>query len=159
MAKAKTAIGIPDEHLKEIALELNKALADEFVLNTKTRNYHWNVTGSNFMEMHKFLESQYHQLDDVVDSMAERIRSIGHHAEARLVDYLELTNLVEQQYTDDQQKQLSNLLQDHETIIRNLRRITTHLTTKLDDAGTADFVTGVMELHEKMAWMIRSYLQ
>ena len=159
MAKARTTIGIPEKNLQKIALELNKALADEFVLYTKTRNYHWNVTGSNFMEMHKFYEGQYEQLDTVIDDMAERIRAIGHHAEARLSDYIELTNLVEQQYTDDQNKQLGILLDDHETIIRNLRRLTGEFTDKLGDVGTADFVTGVMEMHEKMAWMIRSYLQ
>ncbi len=58
-----TNIGIPENHLQEVAIELNKVLADEFLLYAKTRNYHWNVEGSNFMEMHKFYESQYEQLD------------------------------------------------------------------------------------------------
>jgi starvation-inducible DNA-binding protein len=159
MAKAKTNIGISEKNLKEVALEMNKALADEFVLYTKTRNAHWNVTGSNFMEMHKFFEGQYEQIDDFVDDVAERIRSIGHFAEARLVDYLELTHLVEQPYTDKQDKLLENLLDDHETIIRNLRKLATLFTDKYLDIGTTDFVTGLLEKHEKMAWMIRSYLQ
>src|SRR5258708_5245149 len=125
MATPTTNIGISAEHLSAIALELNKALADEFILYTKTRNYHWNITGSNFMEMHKFYEGQYKEIDNSIDNIAERIRALGHFAEARLVDYLKLTNLLEPTYTTDQNHQLKNLLDDHETIIRNQRRLVT----------------------------------
>ncbi|HET9052991.1 MAG TPA: ferritin-like domain-containing protein, partial [Cyclobacteriaceae bacterium] len=68
----KTNIGIPENHTQAIALELNKVLADEFVLYAKTLNYHWNVEGNNFMEMHKFYENQFEQLDEIIDSVAER---------------------------------------------------------------------------------------
>ena len=62
----KTNIGIAEDHLRAVALELNKVLADEFILYTKTRNYHWNVEGHNFMEMHQFYESQFDQLDEIM---------------------------------------------------------------------------------------------
>ena len=73
----KPVIGIPENHLQAVGLELNQLLADEFVLYTKTRNCHWNVEGSNFMEMHKFYETQFEELDEIIDDVAERIRSIG----------------------------------------------------------------------------------
>jgi len=155
----KANIGISEEHLKAVALELNKALADLVVLYTKTRNYHWNVEGPDFSELHKFYEEQYEELAESIDEMAERIRALGHYAEGRLADFLKLTSLVEQEYTNDQRTQLTNLLNDHETIIRNLRRLVDEFADKYKDAGSSDFVTGLLRQHEKMAWMIRSYLK
>lgn len=155
----KTNIGIPENHTQAIALELNKVLADEFVLYVKTRNYHWNTEGSNFMEMHKFYESQFEELDKIIDAVAERIRALGHYAEARLKDYANLTRLEEQAYTNKQNEQLQNLLNDHETIIQNMRKLVTLFSETHHDAGTSDFITGLMEDHEKMAWFIRSYLK
>ena len=152
-------LGIPDPHLQAVALELNKLLADEFVLYAKTRNYHWNVEGSNFMEMHKLYEGQYEQLDEIIDNVAERIRALGHYAEARLKDYTRLTNLEEQEYTTEQKTQLQNLLADHETIIKELRRMATLFADEHKDLGSSDFVTGLMQEHEKIAWFIRSYLK
>lgn len=152
-------LGIPDPHLQAVALELNKLLADEFVLYAKTRNYHWNVEGSNFMEMHKLYEGQYEQLDEIIDNVAERIRALGHYAQARLKDYTRLTNLEEQEYTTEQKAQLQNLLVDHETIIKELRRMITLFADEHKDLGSSDFVTGLMQEHEKIAWFIRSYLK
>jgi len=117
----KATIGLLEENAQAVALKLNQLLADEFLLYAKTRNYHWNVEGTNFMEMHKFYESLYEELDTVIDEVAERIRAIGHYAQARLKDYVKATNLEEEEYSTDQKKQLQNLLEDHETIIRYLR--------------------------------------
>jgi starvation-inducible DNA-binding protein len=155
----KANIGIPEDHLQAIAHELNRTLADEFVLYTKTRNYHWNVEGSNFMEMHKFYESQFEALDEIIDEVAERVRSIGHYSEGRLKDFIALTGLDEPTYTSKQEEQLRNLLNDHETIIQNLRRLIPLFSEKHKDLGTSDFVTGIMEKHEKVAWFVRSYLK
>ena len=155
----KANIGIPEKHLQAVSLELNKVLADEFILYAKTRNYHWNVEGNNFMEMHKFYESQFEQLDEIMDDVAERIRTIGHYAEARLKDYTKLSHLEEQEYTSKQNEQLQNLLSDHETIIQNLRKLITVFADEHKDIGTSDFVTGLMKEHEKMAWFIRAYIK
>ena len=155
----KPDIGITEKNLQAVANELQKVLADEFVLYTKTRNYHWNVEGGSFIELHKLYEGQYEQLDEIMDDVAERIRQLGHYAEAQLKDFVQLTRLGEEGYTTDQKKQLQNLLADHESIIRNLRKNIDVFTDKYKDAGTADFVTGLMEKHEKTAWFIRSYLK
>lgn len=155
----KANLGIPENHTQAVALKLNKILADETVLYSKTRNYHWNIEGSNFMEMHKFFEGQYEELAEIVDDVAERIRALGHYAEGRLKDLLKLTDLVEPDYTSNQKEQLQNLLNDHETLIRFLRNLITEFGEVNKDLGTADFVTGLMRSHEKMAWMIRSYLK
>ncbi|WEK34400.1 MAG: DNA starvation/stationary phase protection protein [Candidatus Pseudobacter hemicellulosilyticus] len=155
----KANIGLTDKNAQQIAIVLNKILADEFVLYAKTRNYHWNYEGDNFMEMHKFFEGQYEELAELIDEIAERIRAIGHYAEGRLKEYLKLTDLTEPSSTTKQPQQVKNLLDDHETIVRYLRKQVDEVDNKYKDAGTADFLTGLMEKHEKMAWMLRSYLK
>ena len=152
-----TNIGISDANTKAVALELNKLLANEVVLYTKTRNYHWNIEGPSFMEIHKFLEGQYGELEEMIDNVAERIRSIGHYAEGRLVDFLKLTSLLEPDNTTNQKVQLKNLLDDHETIIRELRTLITKFADENKDLGSSDFVTGLLGKHEKMAWFLRAY--
>jgi len=154
----KANIGISEENSKAVALILNQLLADEQVLFAKTRNYHWNIESPSFMELHKFYEGQYTELAEAIDEIAERVRKIGHYAEGRLKDYLKLTNLEEGEYTNDQQTQLKNLLDDHETVIRGLRN-NIPKADELKDLGTADFLTGLLKDHERWAWMIRAYLR
>jgi starvation-inducible DNA-binding protein len=95
----------------------------------------------------------------MIDEIAERIRKIGHYAEGRLKEYLALTDLTEPSSTTDQHKQIKNLLDDHETIIRYMRKQIDVIDEKYKDAGTTDFVTGLMKEHEGMAWMLRAYLK
>ena len=153
----KANIGISADHSKKTALLLNTLLADETILYTKTRNYHWNIESGSFIEMHQFYENQYTTLATVIDEVAERVRQIGHFAEGRLKDYIKLANLEEQEYTDDQKTQISNLLDDHETLCRSLRNHISKVEDEYKDVGTADFLTGVLKQHEKMAWMLRAY--
>jgi len=153
-------IGITEKDTEAVSNELAKLLADEFVLYTKTRNAHWNVTGDNFHAMHLFFESQYKQLDDLIDSVAERMRKIGHYAPATLKTYLELTHLAEDnEPTNDGLGFMKDLLSDHESIIKFLRGNITSFAEVHKDYGTSDFITGLMETHEEMAWMIRSYFR
>jgi starvation-inducible DNA-binding protein len=156
----KTTIGITDDNRLEVAKELAKLLADEYVLYTKTRNAHWNIEGADFFEMHKFFEMQFGQLDDIIDNIAERIRSIGHYASATLKSFLELTHLTEVNIEkNDSQGFLNELLTDHESIIMHCRENIHRFANEYKDIGTSDFITQLMETHEKMAWFIRSHLK
>ncbi len=156
----KANIGINDKNKSAVAGELAKLLADEYVLYTKTRNAHWNVEGPDFHAMHLFFESQYEQLDDILDSVAERIRSIGHFSPATLKQFLELTHLTEKSdKKNDSVGFIKNLVADHETVIQFIRENITPFADKYDDAGTSDFITGLMEDHEKMAWMLRAHIR
>jgi starvation-inducible DNA-binding protein len=156
----KPEIEISIENLKGSATLLNTMLADEYLLYTKTRNAHWNIQGKNFLEMHKLFESQYEALDIIIDDTAERVRALGHFALGSLKNFLEVARLSEQNddFTD-QDHILNTLLEDHESIIRTLRRDITSVADQFKDLGTADFMTGIMEQHEKIAWMLRSYLK
>jgi starvation-inducible DNA-binding protein len=153
-------IGIKPENLTAVAKTLSAFLADEFLLYTKTRNAHWNVEGPDFHDKHKFFESQYDELDEIMDEVAERIRMLGHYAPATLKDFLQLTHLTEQiRSKNDSQGFIKELLEDHESIIVFLRENIKRFADELNDAGTSDFITGIMETHEKMAWMLRSHLK
>jgi len=153
-------IGITDSNRQSVANELTKILADEYVLYTKTRNAHWNLEGIDFYNKHKFFESQFEQLDGFIDSVAERIRSLGHYAPATLKSFLSLTHLSEETRAENNSKGfITELLGDHESIIFHLRENISRFTNDYSDLGTSDFVTGLMEDHEKMAWFLRSHLK
>jgi starvation-inducible DNA-binding protein len=155
----KPNIEIAENHLKDVALLLNTLLADEYLLYTKTRNAHWNIQGQNFIELHKFFESQYKALDVIIDDVAERVRSLGHFALGSLKDFTAMSRLTDhtQDFTD-QKHILQTLLDDHEALIRSLREDISTIGDEHKDLGTVDFMTGLMEQHEKMSWMLRAYL-
>lgn len=156
----KTEIGIKDANRQKVSNELAKILADETVLYIKTKNAHWNIEGADFFEKHKFFEFQFGQLDEIIDSVAERIRSIGHYAPATLKSYLSLTHLSETAGDKNDSKAfIKALLEDHESIIIVLREHIKSLANDDHDLGTSDFVTGLMETHEKMAWFLRAHLK
>ena len=152
-----TNIGISEPNKQAVADQLNKLLADEFVLYTKTRKFHWNVEGAQFHDLHLFFEKQYDQLATIMDNVAERIRKIGHYALGSMSQFLKEASLLEH---EDQETtsatMLAQLLDDHETIIRRLRNEIDIFQDKYKDAGTADFITGLIEQHETMAWMLRA---
>jgi starvation-inducible DNA-binding protein len=152
-------IGISSQNRQGVVEILKKLVSDEYILYTKTRNYHWNVTGPQFNDLHKFFEAQYEELDEIIDEVAERIRELGSNSIATLSEFTKNGRLKEEPNTYvDAKTMLGNLLNDHESIIRNLRVELETCTTKYQDAGTTDYLTGLMEQHEKMAWMLRAFL-
>ena len=155
-----TNIGLTDEQREGVVLILNTLLADEFLLYTKTRNYHWNVIGPQFNDLHKFFEAQYTELNDIVDEVAERARALGGNAIGTLGEFLKQTRLKEHQGEyPEASAMLAQLLADHEVTIRQLRVDLETCADRDHDMGTNDFLVGLMERHEKMAWMVRSYLE
>lgn len=155
----KTEIGIKPANTAEIAQSLNRLLADEHVLYIKTRRAHWNVEGPDFLTIHRFFEEQYKQLEQIIDDIAERIRTIGHFAEATLAGFLAETHLSEEtRAKNDSAGFIKSLLEDHEAIIIHLRENIKRYDEEWQDAGTSDFITDLMETHEKMAWMLRAHL-
>ena len=156
----KANIAISEENLQEVTLFLNRLLANEYVLYTKTRGAHWNIEGPNFIGLHEFFKSQYEALDTIVDDVAERIRALGHYAIGLLKEFIGITDMLENSDQFGNQKQiLQMLINDHETIIRIIRTEIAPVAEKYRDLGTADFVTGLLEQHEKMAWMLRAHLK
>lgn len=155
----KTNIGLKEKDSAAVAAILNKLLADEHVLYMKIRNAHWNIEGPDFHAQHLFFEIIYDEIAEVIDEIAERTRAIGHYAVGTLKQYLELTQLTELKYTkNDSQGYIKELLGDFESIIISLREQIT-IVEDHNDAGTEDFLVGILEKHEKTAWMLRSHLK
>jgi len=155
----KTQIGISDKNLKNSADVLAIVLSNEMTLYTKTRKFHWNVTGESFMELHKLFEGQYKELEEAIDEVAERIGKLGHKTIGTMQEFSRLTIIKEHPGKYDSSKEmLKELLKDHETIIIELRKDISDCAEKNKDAGTADFLTGLMEHHETTAWILRRYL-
>ena len=156
----KANIGLNDKQRAGVVALLMKTLADEYVLYTKTRNYHWNVTGPQFHDLHKFFESQYDAIDARIDEVAEFIRYFGEKAPASLAGFLAIARLREPKWDDPSADQMiRNLLEDHEELTRNLRADIDAAAGKHKAADVADFFTGLLEEHSKMAWMLRSMLE
>lgn len=156
----KPNLGLSDADRKAVVEILSGLLADEFLLATKTRNYHWNVTGLHFNDLHKVFQARYEALDEVVDDVAERIRALGTLAPATMTEFVKLARLKEHPgHALDARGMLANLLADHESIVRQLRADVDATASKHHDAGTSDFLTGLMEQHEKTAWMLRATMQ
>ena len=156
----KTSIGISEANRKTVADQLSKLLADEFVLYTKTLNAHWNLEGPDFHSVHLYFEDLYNQSQEIADAVAERIRQLGHYAPASLKDFLKLTHLTEQLKGGNGSLDLiKNLLGDHETIIEFIRSNIKEFDEAHKDSGTSDFITALMEKHEKTAWMLRAHIK
>jgi starvation-inducible DNA-binding protein len=150
--------GISRENLRKISNILNDDLADEYVLLTKTRNYHWNVEDPRFNDLHKFFEEQYEIISAAVDEIAERVRAVGGKTRATLKEFVNSSQIREDVGSyPDADTMLGNLLSDHEAITKTLRKNVKECQ-ELNDEATANFLTEKMEEHEKMAWMLRSFI-
>ncbi|WP_312322103.1 DNA starvation/stationary phase protection protein [Soonwooa sp.] len=154
----KISIGLDAKQIEDNVKALSVLLADEHILYTKTRNAHWNVEGADFHAMHVFFESQYDELEEIIDEVAERIRQLGQVAPGSLKDFVQLTRLTEKKLSkNDSQSFIKALLEDQESVISYIREV----VSKMDDSkdfGTEDFLVGLLEKHEKMAWMLRAHL-
>ena len=156
----KIQIGISQEHLKNSISILSSILANEMTLYVKLRKFHWNVSGESFMEFHKLFESQYKQLEASIDEIAERIGKLGGKTIGTMKEFSDLTIIKESpNHYPSQKDMVKDLLEDHETVIVHLRKDVDITAEENKDAGTADFLTGLMQAHETMAWTLRRYLE
>lgn len=156
----KLNIGISDKNLKGIHGLLNNVLADGNILYIKLRKFHWNLSGDNFMELHQLFEAQYTEVALAIDEVAERISTLGGVAIGTTSEFAAASNLKETPgKVPDIQGMLKELVSDHETIVRALRQGIDDAEEKYNDVGTADFLTGLIQNHEKMAWKLRKYFK
>jgi len=149
-------IGLDSDVRHSVVEILNNTLANEAVLSQKTRSAHWNVSGSGFLELHILFDSQYKQLNEISDEIAERSRMLGGIAIGSLQEFIQFSRLEEQ---PGSVPKIMILLADHEAAIRYLREDARKCNEEYEDEGTFELLVSVMRLHEKMAWMLRSYLE
>ena len=153
----KIDIGIPEDKRKDIAKGLSRLLADSYTLYLKTHNYHWNVTGPQFRTLHLMFEEQYTELAQAVDSIAERIRSLGEPAPGSYAQFATLSSVQEETGLPSADDMVKNLVIGHETVAKTARSVFPSAEEGNDEA-TLDLLTQRIQVHEKTAWMLRSLL-
>ena len=156
----KPEIGISAKNLDNVVKLLSVGLSNSMTLYIKTRKFHWNVSGQSFMELHKLFEKQYKILEEAIDQIAERIGKLGAKTIGTMQEYGELKTLKESpDKYPTQNEMIKELLKDHEAVIIKLRGDIDLCTESYKDAGTADFLTGLIQDHETIAWTLRRYLE
>jgi starvation-inducible DNA-binding protein len=168
MAKSKSAantapatinIGIDEKDRESIAKGLSKLLADTYTLYLTTHNFHWNVTGPMFNTLHQMFMVQYTELWTAVDPIAERIRSLGHHAPGSYAQFSKLASVPDAPATPPKALEMVRILvAGHEAVARTARQLFP-VADKASDEPTADLLTQRLTVHEQTAWMLRSLLE
>jgi starvation-inducible DNA-binding protein len=156
--KSKIDIGISEKGREEISKGLAHFLADSYTLYLKTHNYHWNVTGPQFQTLHLMFETQYTELAEAVDQIAERIRALGVKAPGSYQEFSKLTSVKESPGEQNATHMIADLVTSHEQVIRTARGLF-NVVNECDDQPTNDLLTQRLQIHEKTAWMLRSMLE
>lgn len=152
-------IGISEDNLEKSINLLSVVLSDEMTLYVKTRKFHWNVAGQSFMELHKLFEAHYSELELIIDNVAERIGKLGGKTIGTMNEFSALTRIMEHPNKYPvQNAMLTELLNDHKTLIYELRKDIDICSNDCHDAGTADLLTGILQQHETIAWILGRYL-
>lgn len=156
----KISIGLSEEQRQGVVDLLNRDLSDSYLLVIKTKKYHWDVVGPQFRTLHELWDEQYEAISMNIDAIAERIRQLGGYPIGTAKGFLENATIDEDPGNlPNAEGMVAHLVSDHEQVIRNLRDHIDQSGDKFHDEGTADFLTGLMEQHEEMAWMLRSFLE
>ncbi len=156
----KLNIGLTEEQRAGVTELLNRDLADAYLVLIKTKKFHWDVVGPQFRSLHQLWEEQYQALTANIDALAERVRTLGGFPLGTAEGFLKNASIKEEPNTIPLATEMvSQLVDDHEQIIRNLREHVDATGEEFHDQGTSDFLTGLMEQHEEMAWMLRSFIE
>jgi starvation-inducible DNA-binding protein len=152
-------IGIGEQDRSAIAGGLSRLLADTYTLYLTTHNFHWNVTGPMFNTLHTMFMTQYTELWNAVDPIAERIRALGHPAPGSYAQFGQLTSIKDVPTTPPKALEMVRILvEGHEAVARTARGIFP-LADQAHDEPTADLLTQRLSVHEQTAWMLRSLLE
>ena len=148
-------IGIDKKQRKEIVKGLSRLLAGTYTLYLKTHNFHWNVTGPHFNDLHAMFMTQYTEMWNAVDLVAERIRALGEFAPGSYREFTKLSSIKESESVPAWKQMIAELIDGHETLVRTCREILP-AAQKAADEGSATLITDRMGVHEKTAWMLRA---
>jgi len=159
--KTKTSsinIGISDSDRQKIAHGLSALLADSYTLYLMTHNFHWNVTGPKFNDLHNMFMGQYTEQWNALDIIAERIRALGHPAPGTYKEFVKLASIKEVEGVPKALDMVRHLVAAQEATARTARKLFA-LVNEANDQPTADVLTQRLDVHEKTAWMLRSLLE
>lgn len=148
-------IGIKEDDRIKIAEGLKRLLADTYTLYLQSHNFHWNVTGPQFRELHLMFEEHYTELATAVDEVAERIRTLGVPAPGTYKSFDELSSIKEVEGVPSANEMVEILTQGHQQVVKTCREVL-KTAQEADDESTVALVSDRMRIHEKTAWMLRA---
>ncbi|GGZ99062.1 DNA starvation/stationary phase protection protein [Arenicella chitinivorans] len=148
-------IGINQADREAVAQHLKKLLADSYTLYLQTHNFHWNVTGPMFHQLHLMFEEHYTELAVAVDDIAERIRSLDIAAPGTYKAFAQLSSIKEVDGVPSADDMVAILTAGHEQVVKTCRAALT-VAQEADDESSAALISDRMRIHEKTAWMLRA---
>ncbi|BAZ45896.1 putative DNA-binding stress protein [Chondrocystis sp. NIES-4102] len=148
-------IGIKEEDRIKIAQGLKNLLADSYTLYLQSHNFHWNVTGPQFRELHLMFEEHYTELATAVDEIAERIRTLDVAAPGTYKSFSELSSIKEVEGVPAAEEMVKILTEGHQQVVKTCREVLS-TAQEANDESTASLVSDRMRIHEKTAWMLRA---
>lgn len=149
-------LGLDAKETSNTVQELNNLLADYHLYYQKLRNYHWNVIGKNFFDLHEKFEELYDDAKLKIDEIAERILTLRYQPTSNLSDYLKKSNLKESKSDLTDSQMISNLLEDHGMILKQMRKVV-EVADKGGDEGTIDLIGAYIRELEKTSWMLDAW--
>ncbi|WP_299125739.1 DNA starvation/stationary phase protection protein [uncultured Winogradskyella sp.] len=145
------------EALTPVVKQLNILLSDYNLYYQKLRNFHWNIKGHSFFDLHNKFEEMYNDAKLKVDEIAERILTLNFNPISRFSDYLSTSSLEESESLISDEKMVQVLLKDHSILLVQMKK-TMDLAAKAEDEGTIDLVGAYMRELEKDSWMLNAWL-
>ncbi len=133
-------------------------LADSYTLYLKTQSFHWNVTGSDFYQLHELFAKQYQNMASAIDEIAERMRALDYRTPGSFQEYIRLKSIPEDTGLHDSQNMIDSLMRDHETLSIKARELRMELE-RVQDEVTIDILNERSKFHDKSAWMLKSLLK
>ncbi|MGJ8684278.1 MAG: Dps family protein [Nonlabens sp.] len=136
--------------------ELNILLADYHLYYQKLRNFHWNIKGKNFFDLHVKFEEMYDDAKLKVDEIAERILTLRYQPTSNLSEYLKSSNIKESKSEHTDVEMVETLLDDHGILISQMRKVVEH-AGNAEDEGTIDLIGAYIRELEKTSWMLDAW--
>ena len=149
-------LNMESEKLKPVVIELNTLLADYHMYYQKLRNFHWNILGKNFFDLHEKFESLYTDARIKIDEIAERILTLGFHPVSRLSEYLSISSIKENSPLQTDEEMVNEILKDHSLILLQMRQIIDK-ASNVKDEGTIDLIGAYIRELEKASWMLSAW--
>lgn len=143
---------------KKVIEALRQVVADTYALIGQTHICHWNVRGPAFFSLHTAFEEQYNELFLAVDEVAERIRAKGALAPGGLANLAKLAGIYEIAEDAPAQEMVKHLVQANEKLVGDLQTAR-DLASEAGDSETEDLMIARIQVHEKTAWMLKSFLE
>jgi starvation-inducible DNA-binding protein len=141
---------------EKTVVELNILLADYHLYYQKLRNFHWNILGKNFFDLHEKFEELYDEAKVKIDEIAERILTLRFQPVSNFSDYIVLSNLRESDSNISDSEMIENLLKDLGDMLNQMRKIVKKANDAQDE-GTIDLIGSYIREMEKTSWMLDAW--